>query len=204
MLIVNINQLTHVSGWLQREACSLRLVPRRRSSVQPYLFETPCSRTHLAHRKPYSGQLRDELPMKTMMLAWWTGPHDSNYHTWHWAKAFQSLPNKSFKFALNAAHETLPHNANLNLWWKKTTDTCPLFHENSQNLVHVLNSCVTAKDLRRYNERHDVTLSTIFETIKPLFLKSVSNTVDLDDKYTFNSLPTLCPLISGQAQSSCA
>ncbi len=42
-------------------------------------------------------------------------------------------------------------------------------------------------DLQRYNERHDLVLSTIFKTIKPLLPKSVSSTVDLDDKYTFPS-----------------
>ncbi len=30
-----------------------------------------------------------------------------------WATAVQSLPEDSFKFVLNAAHDTLPHNANL-------------------------------------------------------------------------------------------
>ena len=65
-----------------------------------------------------------------------------------WAKAVQSLPDDSFKFALNAAHDTLPHNANMHLWGKKASDTCPLCQEDHQNLVHVLNSCKAALDLR--------------------------------------------------------
>ena len=30
-----------------------------------------------------------------------------------WATALRSLPEEVWKFALNAAHDTLPHNANL-------------------------------------------------------------------------------------------
>jgi len=36
-----------------------------------------------------------------------------------WAKAVQTLPFNTMKFALNAAHDTLPRNANLQLWKKK-------------------------------------------------------------------------------------
>ena len=44
-----------------------------------------------------------------------------------WAEAVQGLPDEQFKFALNAAHDTIPHNANLHLWKKKDHDTCTLF-----------------------------------------------------------------------------
>jgi len=37
------------------------------------------------------------------------------------SQAVQSLPEDEFNFALNAAHDTLPHNANLHNWHKKTT-----------------------------------------------------------------------------------
>ena len=56
-----------------------------------------------------------------------------------------------FKFILNAAHDTLPHNANLHLWGKKASDTCPLCHADNQNLVHVLNLFQVALNLRCYN-----------------------------------------------------
>ena len=52
-----------------------------------------------------------------------------------WAEAVQSLPDEPFKFILSAAHDTLPHNANLHLWGKKASDACPLCHADSQNLV---------------------------------------------------------------------
>ena len=51
-----------------------------------------------------------------------------------------------FKFALNAAHDTLPHNANVHLWKKKTTDLCPLCGEH-QMLIHLLIVCNTALHL---------------------------------------------------------
>ena len=43
-----------------------------------------------------------------------------------WAEAVQRLPDEQFKFVLNAAHDTLPHNANLHLWKKKDHDTYTL------------------------------------------------------------------------------
>ena len=51
-----------------------------------------------------------------------------------------------FKFALNAVHDTLPHNANVHLWKKKTTDLCPLCGEH-QMLIHLLNVCNNALHL---------------------------------------------------------
>lgn len=55
-----------------------------------------------------------------------------------WAEALNQLPEGAWKFALNAAHDTLPHNANLHLWRKKQENTCPLCKKESQTLVHVL------------------------------------------------------------------
>ena len=102
-----------------------------------------------------------------------------------WAKAVQSLPDDSFKFALNAAHDTLPHNTNLHLWGKKASDTCPLCQEDHQNLVHVLNSCKATLDLRRYNIRHDSVLTAHYESITQHLPESASSTIDLGDKYAF-------------------
>ena len=56
-----------------------------------------------------------------------------------WAKSIQSLPQHVFKFALNATHDVLPHNANLHL-------VLPLCHQPDQNLIHVLNNCKVALD----------------------------------------------------------
>ena len=43
-----------------------------------------------------------------------------------WAKVVQSLPEEQMKFALNAAVDVLPHNANLHLWKKRKDPSCPL------------------------------------------------------------------------------
>ena len=100
-----------------------------------------------------------------------------------WADALRSLPPEVFKFALNASHDTLPHNANLYMWKKKNTNLCPLCNE-KQTLIHVLNACNTALNLRRYNERHASVLSELYSSIKSHLAPSMSVTVDLKD-YNF-------------------
>ena len=59
-----------------------------------------------------------------------------------WAKTTQSLPSAQMKFVLNAASDTLPHNANLSLWRKNgnLSATCKLCGER-QTLCHILNNC---------------------------------------------------------------
>ena len=87
------------------------------------------------------------------------------------------------KFALNAAVDTLPHNSNLHMWKKKESDSCPLCGER-QSLIHVLNCCRVARDLRRYNIRHDAVLKVIADTVKEHLPPSHKLTVDLD-QYQF-------------------
>ncbi len=98
-----------------------------------------------------------------------------------WAEAIQGLPDALFKFALNAAHDTLPHNANLFLWKKRDNDVCPLCSKDSQNLVHVLNSCPVALDLWRYNQRHDLVLETLYSSIQEHLPETSSSSVDLSN-----------------------
>ena len=81
-----------------------------------------------------------------------------------WSKAVQSLPAEQMRFALNAAVDTLPHNANLHLWKKKESDCCPLCGER-QTLIHALNNCEVALGQRRYNERHDEVLRNIANAV---------------------------------------
>ena len=99
------------------------------------------------------------------------------------AESLKALPLQDLKFALNAMHDTLPHNANLNLWKKRDTKTCPLCKAEEQNLIHVLNNCQTTLNLRRYNNRHDQILSTIASTIKKHLPSTVSMTTDLSEGY---------------------
>ena len=81
-----------------------------------------------------------------------------------WSRVVLALPEDQLKFAINAAVDVLPHNANLYLWRMRKDPSCPLYHEN-QSLLHVLNNCSVARDSRRYNIRHDSILSAITETV---------------------------------------
>ena len=79
------------------------------------------------------------------------------------ALALQQLPEGTWKFVLNAAHDTLPHNANLHLWGKSPArSVCKV---EPQTLIHVLNARKTALDGRRYNTRHDAVLAELYSTI---------------------------------------
>ena len=102
-----------------------------------------------------------------------------------WARVVQSLLPEQVKFALNAAVDTLPHNSNLHLW--KESNACPLCRD-KQTLIHVLNCCSVARDLRGYNSRHDQVLLDIADTIKKYVQPTLSITVDLDSDYAFPAL----------------
>ena len=51
--------------------------------------------------------------------------------------------------------------------------------------MHVLNSCKTALELRRYNKRHDEVLKHLYQEIKEHIPSTASSTVDLQDNYSF-------------------
>ena len=60
-----------------------------------------------------------------------------------WERALVQLSDDQRKFALNAALDTLPHNANLHLWKKRSNSKCTLCGER-QSLIHILNNCPAA------------------------------------------------------------
>jgi hypothetical protein len=101
-----------------------------------------------------------------------------------WAKAVQAVPADQMRFVLNAAVDTLPHNANLHLWKKKESHACPLCRE-KQTLIHVLNSCEVALEQRRYNQRHDGVLRVIASAVRKCLPETTSLTADLDSNYQF-------------------
>ena len=84
-----------------------------------------------------------------------------------WSDVVQGLPPECMKFALNAAQDTRPHNANLSVWRREAglSDQCQLCNHR-QTLLHVLNHCPVALDLRRYNQRHDSVLQVIVESLQ--------------------------------------
>ena len=103
-----------------------------------------------------------------------------------WAGVVQSLPPDQQKFILNGTTDTLPHNANLHLWQKRSSPDCPLCGER-QSLIHVLNCCPVAREFRRYNTRHDAVLGVIVQAIKEYLPQSCTLVADLGDGYSLPS-----------------
>ena len=100
-----------------------------------------------------------------------------------WWKALEKLQDEHFKFSLNSAVDTLPHNANLCLWKKREKDTCALCGER-QTLIHTLNICKVARDARKFNIRHDAVLTEIVSIISAYMPATAELTTDLGS-YTF-------------------
>ena len=102
-----------------------------------------------------------------------------------WVNAISQLPGHIFKFAQNAVKDTLPHNANLHLWGKLKSRECTLCGE-EQTLQHVLNMCTYALNMRRYNQRHDAVLKTIYNFLTNHLPPQFQSTADLPDQiYSF-------------------
>ena len=103
-----------------------------------------------------------------------------------WVEAVQSLPSAQLKFALNAASDSLPHNANLALWKKgeQISAACRLCGIR-QSLCHILNNCEVALQLRRYNSRHDEVLSVILDFMTKQMPDETTIVTDLSDNYQF-------------------
>jgi len=104
-----------------------------------------------------------------------------------WSIAIQSLPQNLLKFVLNACLDTLPHNRNLFQWKKRQSASCLLCQGDHQNLIHILNSCKKALQLRRYNERHDMVLEVIASAVKRVLPTTMKMSVDIGEGYTFPS-----------------
>ena len=85
-----------------------------------------------------------------------------------WSAAVNSLPSEGLKFALNAASDTLLHNSNLSIRRRRKglADGCKLCGR-KQTLLHILNDCPVALELRQYNQHHDSVLNEIVGFIKP-------------------------------------
>ena len=107
-----------------------------------------------------------------------------------WAKSDKALLANTMKFALNAAHNTLTHNANLQLW-KNNNAACHLCGER-QSLLHILNNCKVARNRWQYNQRQNAVLQEIVKVIQPKLSPTTRLTADLSDGYEFptHTLPT--------------
>ena len=105
----------------------------------------------------------------------------------HLVQGSSELPPELLKFSLNAAQDTLPHNANLAMWRRKEglSSTCKLCGER-QTLLHVLNNCPEALNMHRYNKRHDAVL----EIISQFMVKSLP-----EDYQLMAELPQFQPYV---------
>ena len=122
-----------------------------------------------------------QLPQQGEMTRLWEETSPAT-----WVKAVRGLPPEPLKFALNATLNTLPTNANLQTWGKKTKDSCKLCRDHRQTLPHILNNCRVAMELRRYSERHDSVLDVFRGFIQELLPPSFFLTSDLPStSYTF-------------------
>lgn len=76
---------------------------------------------------------------------------------------------------------TLDNNTNSYLcyWGKKCSAICTLCSTSRQTLLHVLNSCPTAMDLRRYSWTHDEVLRVMGAIVRAHLPPSFVMTVDL-------------------------
>ena len=101
-----------------------------------------------------------------------------------WSTVVKTLPDEQMKFALNGAVDILPYKANLHLWKKRKDPSCPLCNHN-QYLLHVLNNCTVARDLRRYNICHDAVLQEIAVAIRSYIPTTSVLMTDIDEGYAF-------------------
>ena len=72
---------------------------------------------------------------------------------------------------------------------KKPSDSCPLCGH-TQSLVHVLNNCSVALQLRRYNKRHDAVLKSLSDFISSNLPPDFQLTADLP-KSKYNPPPCI-------------
>ena len=117
-----------------------------------------------------------------------------------WSTTVQSLPERAFKFALNAVTDTLPHNRNCFLWKKMSSPQCQLCSK-EQTLHHVFNNCAVALEGRQYSNRHDSVLGCIHSFLSAHLPQDSRITADLPN-FPFTSPRTLLPLTNDQTSSS--
>ena len=103
-----------------------------------------------------------------------------------WSDTALSLTEHHFAFAMGAAVDSLPHNANLCTWRKLSSDLCPiclkLGQQNRQTLAHVLSHCQAALQHGRYNTRHDRVLRILHQHMQENCPKGTTVVVDLDEQ----------------------
>ena len=164
--------MLRVRGTWQMDPGANRKALLKRAKAQVSEFDSEARLEH-ARSLPHQGQLLRATEDKAAGI---------------WSSAVLQLPPQVLRFSLNAAQDTLPHNANLALWRRRDglSDACKLCGKR-QILPHILNQCPVSLHLRRYNVRHDAVLEVIESGIKPLLFDGDCLLADLHDHqpYTF-------------------
>ena len=107
----------------------------------------------------------------------------STYASDNWATVVLSLGSEALKFALNAATDTLPHNSNLAKWRRGVVSEQRKLCGRKQTLLHVLNNCQVALQLRHYNKRHAKILAIISELAQSYLPDDHHLTADLREAH---------------------
>ena len=100
----------------------------------------------------------------------------------NWKSILYHLPRNVLQFLVNSSIDTLPTNANLVRWNKRTSPKCNIC-PNKETLLHTLNNCKTMLDQGRYTWRHDSILSAIFEKWRSKLQENESINCDLPNNY---------------------
>ena len=103
-----------------------------------------------------------------------------------WSQVVTSLPDRIMKFAINASLETFLTNSNLFKWKKLCSPCCSLCQSPNQSLLHILNLCPVALNLRRFNKRHDGVLEVLVSWMNDYIPSTAKVIVDLPhSEYNF-------------------
>ena len=130
------------------------------------------------HQHLLQGEVRagmEESRMSTMVALGqqgaWTKWENVVQRRILWADFWR--PNfNSTTFLIQAVYDTLPSPANLNIWGKSDTPSCPLC-ERRGTLQHILSNCPKALGEGRYRWRHDQVLGVIVDTLNTAIRTSV-------------------------------
>ena len=95
-----------------------------------------------------------------------------------WKSIAYSMPRNVIQFLLNSSIDTLPTNANLVRWNKRSSPNCKLC-SNKETLLHTFNNCQTMLNQGRYTWRHNSILNIIVNFLKSSLSDSLKLHSDL-------------------------
>ena len=94
-----------------------------------------------------------------------------------WKSYIFDLKHGTMKFLLNAAIDTLPTNANLFKWNKRTNDKCVLC-KCRETTSHILNGCKVSLEMGKYLWRHNTIINYLVQSVDTSKFKVFSDLPD--------------------------